>query len=57
MDAPSITPRQKEKQVFECFDKVFDEYNSGKTTKEYMLKRCKFLHKMLPAYKVTKKGS
>ena len=39
--------KEKENQIFECFNKVFDEYNSKKTTKEYMSAKCKSLHRML----------
>lgn len=49
--------KEREKQILECFDKVFDAYNSKTVTKEYMLKKCKFLHSLLPTSKTVKKGS
>ena len=36
-----------DKGVLKLFDKLFDEYNAGKKTKEQMLKEAAGLHKRL----------
>lgn len=39
--------RESERQVLNQFDKVFDDYNDKKITKEQMLEKCSVLYKKL----------
>jgi ribosomal protein S17E len=42
-----IRPEDNNKEIFDAYDKVLDDYNDNKTVLDRMIKNCEILHKKL----------